>query len=151
MAKMNVQNTQLYVVDVPATAWADCTAAVTAIKAGKKAECIQAFGELSRTRDVKEYSCQDSNGSDKAAGKIAYGDITIGLLLDPENKTGQEALFNAMENNTAVVVGFESPEGSIIWTEALVTGDKIGMPDGGRYLYDVTISPYGGFNRCPKK
>ena len=155
---VNVQGTQVYILDVPATAWTDCDKAVTAILAGKKATCIQAFGDLSRTRDIVEYSCQDNNNSSKAAGKISYGDFDLGLLLDTTDKTGQEALFNAMESNTPIVIAFEAPNkaatsgksGDIIWTEAVIAGDKIGLPENGKYLYDVTISPYGGFTRCAK-
>jgi len=155
---VNVQGTQTYITDVPTTPWADCDAAVTALLAGKKATCIQAYGDLERTRDITEYSCQDSNNSEKAAGKISYGDITISLLLDTADTEGQKLLFDAMENNTPVAVGFESPNkptsgtsknGDIIWTNCVLAGDKIGYPDGGKITYELTLSPYGGFNRCP--
>lgn len=148
---MNVQGTKMYVTDVPATAWADCAAAKTALKAGKQVTCVQSYGELSRSRDIKEYSCQDSNESDAAGGKMKYGDFALDLLLDPDNKDGQKALFDAMESNTPIVAGFESPTGSIVWSKAIVSGDTIGLPDGGKYTYKINLFPYGGFNRCPAK
>ena len=156
---VNVQGTSVYILDVPATAWTDCDKAVTAIlTSGKKASCLQAMGDLSRSRDIVEYSCQDNNNSSKAAGKISYGDFDLGLLLDTTDKTGQEALFNAMEANTPIIIAFEAPNkagstgksGDIIWTEAVIAGDKIGYPENGKVTYDVTISPYGGFTRCAK-
>jgi len=154
---VNVQGSTVYIIDVPATDWADCTAATTAILAGKKATCIQGFGDLSRTREIVEYSCQDSNSSDKAAGKMSYGDLEVKLLLDSKDTAGQKALYDALENNTPVIYAIESPNkvatsgksGDLIYTKCLVSGDKVGYPENGKITYDVTLSPYGGYLRCP--
>lgn len=153
MTAIDVQLTKTYILDVPTTPWADCAAAITAIQAGSEVLCPQALGELTRSRDITEVSCMSSNDSVKAAGKITYGDFTIEMLFDSEDAAGQKALLDAFDNNTPVIIAVESPDsggtsGTIIWTEAIVSGDAIAYPDGAKVGYTVTTSPYGGFNIC---
>jgi len=52
MNSINVQGTKTYILDVPATDFADCTAAITAIHAGKEIACTQALGDLIRQRAI---------------------------------------------------------------------------------------------------
>ena len=154
MKSIDVQLTKTYIVaPVPETDWADCTTAIAAIQAGSEVLCPQALGELTRSRDITEVSCMSSNDSVKAAGKITYGDFTVEMLFDSEDTSGQKALTDAFEANTPVIIGVESPDsagtsGTIIWTKAIVSGDAIAFPDGGKVGYTVTVSPYGGFNKC---
>jgi len=157
MKSINVQGTKTYILPVPSTPWADCTAAITAIQAGAEALCPQSLGDLTRSRPVTEYSCISSNDSRKSTGKISYGDFSMELLFDPTDAAGQKALFDAMENNTPIILGLESPNkdagfsdgnGDIIWTEALVSGDGISFPADGLVGYSITLAPYGGYNRC---
>ena len=151
---MDVQGTQAYILDVPATDWADCTAAVTAIKGGKKATCVQAYGSIERNRQVTSYTCQDSNDSEKAAGKMEYGDYTVSLLFKPDETEGQKSMRDALDNNTPIIFALEAPNtggknGTVLWTKALVIGEKIDMPDSGKYLVDYTLSLFGGITTCP--
>ena len=159
MTTINVQGTKTFILDVPAAAFADCTEAITAIQGGAEALCPQSLGDLARTRAVTEYSCISSNDSSKSTGKLSYGDFTIELLFDPADAAGQTALFDAMEANTPIIIGMESPNadvsvgstgasGDIVWTEALVSGDTMAFPVDGLVGYSVTLAPYGGFNRC---
>ena len=159
MTTINVQGTKTYILDVPASPWADCPAAITAIQAGAEALCPQSLGDLARSRAVTEYSCLSSNDSSKATGRITYGDFTIELLFDPADAAGQKELFDAMEANTPIIIAMESPNadvsvgptdasGDIVWTEALVSGDTMAFPVDGLVGYSVTLAPYGGFNRC---
>ena len=159
MTAIDVQGTKTYITDVPATAWADCTEAITAIQAGDEALCPQSLGDLARSRAVTEYSCISSNDSMKSTGKMTYGDFAIELLFDPADAAGQLALFTAMENNTPIILAMESPNaditlgevgasGDIVWTEAKVSGDTISYPVDGLVGYNVTLAPYGGFLRC---
>ena len=151
----DVQGTKVYILDVPATPFADCSAAVTAIQAGAQALCPQSLGEFTRSRESTELGCMSSNETLKATGKMTYGDFTMELLFDMADTTGQKKLFDAMEANTPVIIGVESPftspntSGDIIWTEAIMTGDGISYPDGSKVGYSVTLAPYGGFQRCP--
>ena len=152
MKTTDVQGTKTYILDVPATAWTDCSAAITAIQSGAEALCPQSLGDLTRSRNVTEYSCISSNDSRKSTGKITYGDFTIELLFDPSDAAGQKALYDAMENNTPIILAMESPattgNGDIVWTEALVSGDSISYPVDGLVGYSVTLAPYGGYTRC---
>ena len=155
MKTIDVQGTKTYILAVPSTPWASCTAAATAILAGDEALCPQSLGDLARTRNITEYSCISSNDSRKSAGKISYSDFSIELLFDPEDAKGQKALYDAMENNTPIIIAMESPNkgtanGDIVWTEALVSGDTISYPVDGLVGYNVTMSPYGGYSRCSK-
>ena len=160
MKTIDVQGTKTFILDVPATPFASCTAAVAAIIGGAEALCPQSLGDLARSRAVTEYSCISNNDSRKSTGKITYGDFSIELLFDPTDTVGQKKLFDAMENNKPVIIGMESPNadisggttgasGDIVWTEALVSGDTISFPADGLVGYNVTLSPYAGYNRCP--
>jgi len=159
MTSVNVQGTKTFILDVPAVAFADCTAAITAIRLGDEALCPQSLGDLARSRAVTEYSCISSNDSTKATGKMTYGDFAIELLFDPLDTAGQLALFTAMEANNPIIIAMESDNadislgetdasGDIVWTEALVSGDTMSYPVDGLVGYNVTLAPYGGFNRC---
>ena len=159
MTSVNVQGTKTFILDVPVTAFADCTEAITAIRLGDEALCPQSLGDLARSRAVTEYSCISSNDSTKATGKMTYGDFTIELLFDPLDAAGQLALFTAMEENNPIIIAMESDNadvstgptdasGDIVWTEALVSGDTLAYPVDGLVGYSVTLAPYGGFNRC---
>jgi len=157
MTATNTQNTTTYILDVPATPWADCTEAITAIQLGSEALCPQSLGDLSRTRNITEYSCISSNDSVKASGKMSYGDFNIELLFDADDAAGQKELFDAIEENTPIILALEASDmasggtsGTIIWTEAIVSGDTIAFPVDGKLGYNVTISPYGGYSRCAK-
>lgn len=152
---VQVQGTTTWILDVPGTPYADCTAAIAGIQAGDQALCPQTLGDLARTRTVTEYSCISTNLSSKATGKISYADFTIELLFDPSDTAGQLALYTAMEDNTPVIIAMESPyddtvygSGDLVWTEALVSGDTLAYPVDGLVGYSVTLAPYGGYNRC---
>jgi len=159
MKKVDVQGTKTWIVSpLPADSeLADCTKAVAAIHGGKEALCPQTLGELTRSREVTERGCISSNDSVKAAGKMSYGDIAIELLFDPTDAAGQKALLDAFEANTPVLIAFEAPNkpattgknGTIVYTKAMITGDGIAFPANDVIGYNVTLSPYGGFNRCP--
>ena len=107
MEIVNSQGTMIYVLDVPAVAWTDCAEAITAIKAGKQVLCPQSLGNLEQTRNVQEYKCLSSNDSKKIMGSISRGSLDIGMLFDPTDVAGQEALIGYFENNTNFIVGIE--------------------------------------------
>ena len=157
--KIDVQGTTTWIADVPTTPWADCTEAIAGLKAGKEALCPQTLGDLTRTREIQEYSCISNNESVKAAGKMSYGDFTIELLFDNDDTEGQMKLYLALENNEPIMLGLEASDadtsageldasGTIVWTESLVSGDGISYPENGLVGYSVTLSPYGGYFRC---
>ena len=157
--KFKVQGTKTWIADVPSTEWACCTEAIAGLRGGKEALCPVGLGELTRSRIVIEKACISSDESFKAGGKMTYGDFTTEFLFDPDDVAGQKALTDALDDNTPIVLGMESPDvntsivetddsTTIIWTEALVSGDGIAYPENGFMGYSVTISPYGGYNRC---
>lgn len=157
--KMDVQGTTTWIADVPATPWADCTEAIAGLQAGVQALCPQTLGDLTRTREIQEYSCISNNDSVKSAGKMSYGDFTIELLFDNDDTAGQQKLYQALEDNTPIMLGLEGSDadtsagetgasGTIVWTEAIVSGDGISYPENGLVGYSVTLSPYGGYHRC---
>ncbi len=160
MKSTNVQGTKVYVLSpVPTVPFVDCTAASAAIMAGDEAMCPQSLGELTRTRAITEYSCISSNESVKSAGKVSYGDFTMELLYDAEDVAGQKALLDAFEANTPVILGLVADDadisagstgavGSLVWTEALISGDGISYPVDGLMGFSITAAPYGGYSRC---
>jgi hypothetical protein len=155
---LNSQGTKVYVLDVPATAWTDCTAAATAILAGKLVGCPQSLGDLSETRSVTEYKCLSSNESAKALGGISRGSLEIGLLLDPTDAAGQKALKDAFASNKTIVVGIELPNkpttgtpknGTIFWFEASVSGVSTGIAMDAAISYTVTLEISSAITECP--
>ena len=155
---LNSQGTKVYVVDVPASPWADCTAAVTAIQGGKLVGCPQSLGEIAETRTVTEYKCLSSNDSAKALGAISRGSLEIGLLLDPDDTAGQAALKKAFKDNTEVIVGIELPDkaptsgksGTIYWFKAGVSGVGTTIEQDAAISYKVTLEISSDITECPK-
>ncbi len=148
MSLINVQGSKVLIADVPLVDWADCAEAITGLLAGVEALCPQSLGELVRTRETTELSCVSNNSSVKATGKVSYGDFAIDLLFDETDILGQDKLYTAMNDNTPVMLGIQSIDGDVVFTEALIMGDAISYPDGSKVGYNVILSPYGGFYRC---
>ena len=155
---LNAQGTTVYVADVPTTPWADCTEAVTAIQAGKIVGCPQSLGDLSETRTVTEYKCLSNNESAKALGSISRGSLEIGLLLDPDDTAGQEALKSAFKSNTNVIIGIELPDkpdagtnGTLYWFEAGVSAVSTGIAMDEAITYTVTVEISSDITECPKQ
>lgn len=152
---INSQGAQVYVLDKPATAWTDCTAAAAAIKAGKKVGCPQSLGDISETRSMTEYKCLSSNASTKALGAISRGSLEIGLLLDPKDTEGQKALKDAFKSNTQVVIGVELPDmpsggknGTIYWFIGAISGVSIGIAMDSAVTYTVTVEVASDLTEC---
>lgn len=156
---INSQGTVLYVLTKPSTPWADCTEAIAAIKAGKQVLCPQDLGEIQRTRAIKEYSCMSSNEIYKSGGSMTLGEVTIGMLFDPQDQDGQDHIYQSMEDNKQIVFAFELPDadttsgengasGTIFWYEAIISGDAISVPIDEAVLYTATLSLMGEQNRC---
>ena len=144
------QGTQVHVVDVPATAWADCGAAVTAIQAGDLVGCPQSIGNLEETRTATEYKCLSSNETAKAMGSISRGSIEFGLLLDPGDTAGQDALRTAFETNSEVIIGLELSDkdsggtnGTIYWFPAFVSVVSTGIEQDSAVTCTVTVEIAG--------
>lgn len=150
---INSQGTVVYVADVPAVAWADCTEAIAGIKAGTIVGCPQTIGELAETREVTEYKCLSNNDSAKALGSISRGSLDIGLLLDPTDVAGQDALRQAFTDNTPVIIGLELPDmlttsGTIYWFEAGVSGVSTGIEQDAAISYTVTVEISSAVTEC---
>ena len=154
---LNSQGTKVYVLDVPATAWTDCTTSAGAIIAGKLVGCPQSLGALSQTRSVTEYKCLSSNESAKALGGISRGNLEIGLLLDPDDKAGQKALVDAFASNTDVIFGIELPNkpattgknGTIYWFKAGVSAISTEVAMDAAITLTVTLEISSDINECP--
>jgi len=150
---LNSQGTKVYVSAV--TTIADCAAAVTAVQGGKLVGCPQTLGELSETREVTEYKCLSSNESAKALGAISRGSFEIGLLLDPDDVTGQKELKDAFSANTEVMIGIELPDtgganGTILYFTAGVSGVSTGIEQDAAVTYTVTLEISSAITECPK-
>ena len=165
MNVLNSQGTKVYIVDVPATAWTDCDAAVTAIKGGAMVGCPQSLGSMSATRSSTSYKCLSSNDAFKSLGGIEYGNLELGLLLDPADVTGQAALKKAFADNTEVIVGIElsnmtegtpaatavAGNGTVYWFKAGVSGVSTEIAMDAAVLYNVTLEISGEITECPMK
>jgi hypothetical protein len=110
MSGLNIidsQGTMVYIVDVPTTPWTDCSDAIAAIQAGDLLGCPQSIGDLGESRNVTEYKCLSSDETAKSLGAISRGSMDLGVLLDPDDTSGQDALKTAFKSNTPVMIGIE--------------------------------------------
>ena len=162
---INSQGTKVYILDVPATAWADCKAAVTAIQAGKLVGCAQSLGSLSATRSSTTYKCLSSNQVAKSLGAMEYGNLEIGLLLSPDDTAGQGAMKKAFADNTQVIVGIELSNmangtpaatavpgsGTIYWFKAGISGVSTEIAMDAAVLYNVTLEISSEITECAMK
>ncbi len=151
------QGTQVYVCDVPATEWADCTEAIAGVQAGDVVGCPQSIGNIEETRTATEYKCLSSNDTAKAMGSISRGSLELGLLLDPEDQLGQQALKEAFANNTEIIIGIELSDkdtagtsGTIYWFHAYVSAVSTGIEQDAAITYTVTVEIAGEINECAK-
>lgn len=164
MADINVVNSQgtiIYVVDMPAdlTTWEDCSVAIPLIKAGKQVLCPQSLGNLEQTRSVTEYKCLSSNDSTKVTGSISRGTLDIGMLFDPTDIAGQEAVIGYFDLNTPFIVGIEYPDidttlgttdasGTIRWFPAAVSREAEIVEMDAAILYEITAEVAGAIRKC---
>lgn len=157
---LNSQGTMIWIADVPAAGFADCPAAITAIKAGKLVGCPQSIGAIEETRAVTEYKCMSSNDTAKALGSITRGNIEIGLLFDPKDTAGQKALKDAWLANEEFIVGVELPDadtstgstgasGTIFWFAGSISGVSTGIVQDEAVTYTVTIEIASNVTECP--
>lgn len=157
---INSQGTQVWIADVPATAWADCDEAITGLQAGSLVGCPQSLGDIGGTRSVTEYKCLSSDESAKSLGSISRGNIEIGLLLDPADVEGQAALNAAWESNTNVMVGIELSDadvtlgetgasGTIFYFEGGVSSVMVGITMDEAVTYTVVVEISSEITECP--
>lgn len=153
---INSQGTKTYIVDIPASEWADCTAAVTAIQAGDEIGCPQSIGSLEETRGVTEYKCLNSDDTAKALGTVSRGNVEIGLLFDPDDTTGQAALKAAWAANSSFRIGIElsnkpdaGTNGTMFWFEGAISGISTGIVADEAVTYTVTIEVASAITECP--
>lgn len=156
---LNSQGTVVYIADIPAVDWVDCTEAIAGVKAGDIVGCPQTIGALEETRTVTEYKCMSSNDTAKALGSITRGNIEIGLLFDPEDTAGQAALKAAWAANDQFIVGLELPDadvsvgptgasGTIFWFAGGVSGVSTGIVQDEAVTYTVTIEISSDITEC---
>ena len=114
-----------------------------ALQAGALVGCPQSIGNLDETRAVTEYTCMSSNDSAKVGGSISRGNIELGLLLDPNDATGQAALKSAFASGETCIIGIELPDtlgsnGTVYYFDAVISGVSVGIEQDAAITYTVT-------------
>jgi hypothetical protein len=160
---INSQGTQIVVLP-KGTDISDCDKLATAYGTGSRVGCIQSIGSLGETRASTEYKCLSSNESVKALGAISRGSLEIGLLLDPDDKTGQQALRQAFKDNEGVIIVIELPNkpassgsgtvtkaghGTLWYFNASVSGVSSEISMDSAIMYNVTLEIGGEIKECP--
>ena len=153
---VNSQGVKIYVLDATEDV-SDCTKVATAVAAGSLIGCPQSLGALEETRATTEYKCLSSNETAKALGAISRGSLSIGLLLDPADATGQKALADAFANNTNVIIAIELADavtpttgnGTTYTFTAGVSGVSTSIEMDAAVKYDVTLEIASSINVCP--
>ncbi len=153
---VNSQGVQIYV--IPSTEdVSDCTKVATAVAAGSLIGCPQSLGAMEENRAVTEYKCLSSNETAKALGAISRGSLSIGLLLDPSDATGQKALADAFASNTNVIIAIELADATTPTTgngttyvfTAGVSGVSTAIEMDAAVKYDVTLEIASAITVCP--
>ena len=150
--RIDTQGTKLWI-DSVNTSYADCTAAITALQAADLVGCPQYIGNIEETRTVTEYKCLTSDESVKALGSVSRGNLTLGLLFDPTDTAGQDALKTAWTSNASFMMGIEFSDnggtsGTILYFLGGVSGVSTGIPADGAITYDVTIEISSSVTEC---
>lgn len=149
---INSQGTLAYVLDAATAATITGTPAtdIPIIQGGDLIGCPQSIGNIEQTRAVTEYKCMSNNESAKALGSIERGNVEIGLLFDPTDTAGQDALKAAFAANTVVGLGLELPDadtsvgetgasGTIFYFEGGLSSVSIGIVQDEAVTYTVVI------------
>ena len=152
----NSQGVQIYVIPTTEDV-SDCTKVATAVAAGSLVGCPQSLGAMEETRAVTEYKCLSSNETAKALGAISRGSLSIGLLLDPADATGQKALADAFAANENVIIAIELADavtpttgnGTTYVFTAGVSAVSIGIEMDAAIKYDVTLEIASSITMCP--
>ena len=162
--KIDSQGTKLYVLPI-ATDVTDCAKIKTAIEGAtaKLIGCPQSIGDITETRNSTEIKCLSSNESSKALGAISRGSLEIGLLLDPTDAEGQNALKDAFANNEQVIIAMVLPDepkgaggtpttkgnGTTYSFVAGVSGVSTGIAMDSAISYKVTLEIASAITECP--
>lgn len=141
IAYVNSQGTKLWINTTIPTGTPTYTNVSTG---GKLVGCPQSVGAIEETRSVTEYKCLSSNDTVKALGAISRGNIQIGLLFDPTDTAGQDALKTAFQSNTEVLVGIEFPDtgvtnGTTMAFIGLISTISLGIEMDAAVTYTVTV------------
>lgn len=106
--------------------------------------CPQSVGTIEQTRTVTEYKCMSSNETVKSLGAIERGNIEVGLLFDPTDTAGQDALKSAFTANTEFLFGIELSDnagtnGTTFAFIGSVSAVSVGLAQDEAVTYTVTI------------
>jgi len=144
---INSQGTKLYLVDQPSTPWANCGAAVAALRAGSKIVCPQSLGEINESRAVTEYKCLSSNESSKALGAVSRSSFDVQVILDPEDRLGQFKLQGAFRDNTPLIMGIEY-EGVMLYFNIGVSSIGTSIEQDSAIITKFTIEISSDIKEC---
>lgn len=138
---INSQGVLMYVVS---PSLGETAPTVALIQAGDLVGCPQSIGSIEQTRTVTEYKCLSSNDSVKSLGSIGRGNLEIGLLFDPDDTAGQDALKTAFASNAEVTIGIELSDnagvsGTIFAFNAYVSSVSVGIEQDAAVTYTVTV------------
>ena len=103
------QNTKVYILPAD-TALTDAASIKTALATGKQIGCLQDLGSIAASRNVQEYSCLSSDETAKSLGAISLPNVTLQLLFDADDVTGQAELRTMWNTNTRRIMVVELPD-----------------------------------------
>ena len=160
MATIDTQLTKIWVIPAPATDFADCAAAGTALLGGKEVQCTQSIADIVRTREVKESTCINKDEVKVSLGAIKYDALEVGMFFDPSDVEGQKLIKDAMESGDMLTIGIElsdrdtvigttGVQGSLFWFNVKVSGDSILLPNDELVGYSATLNIDGSLHECP--
>lgn len=140
------QNTKVYL--IPAgTALTDAASIETAITSGKQIGCLQDLGSIAVSRNVQEYSCLSSDETAKSLGAISLPNITMQLLFDADDVTGQAELRSMWNDNSRRIMVVELPDQitpttgnpTYIYFEAGLSSHGVTISKDNAVMVDVTV------------
>jgi hypothetical protein len=139
------QLTKAYLV---ATSVATGTASelATAVTGGKQIGCLQDLGAITTSRAVQTYKCISSDEAVKSLGSIELPNISMNLLFDADDTTGQAELRTMYANkerrkmiivlNDQITPTTGNP--TFITFEAAISSDGVTIAIDAAVMYNVT-------------
>jgi len=147
---INSQGTKIFLVAPPATPWATCGDAISALKAGKVITCPQSLGEITETRQVTEYKCLSSNETAKALGAVSRSSFEIAVLLDVEDRAGQMLLRSNFRDNIPLIMGIEY-DGVMLYFNIGVSGVGTSIEQDSAITTKFSIEISSDIHECSTK
>ena len=130
----------LVATSVVTTTKAECT---TAIAAGKRIGKLKSLGDIGGSRAITEHKYLSNDDSEKSAGSVSYGNISLEMPFSSGDTAGQAELRSMFANKTRMKMIIAETDGNFTALPILTSDSKKGYAIDDFVLYKVTVEQDG--------